>query len=234
MDKDLAIWQEWKQTKDQEKYEKLIKQLKPLMHKEINKYRAAPVPRPVLEAHGYKIMHDAITHYDPKKGVKLSTYVTNRLKKLHRHVIELQNIAYIPEARALKIGTYQRALEELQQKLGREPTTAELADELSWPIQEVERMRIELRSDLGEDVTDDILAITKPDISKTIVNMYYHDLDKTDQQILEYSLGLFGKPRLSTKKIAQQLGLPEKQVRERQIKFIEELRDLLRKHGYAV
>ena len=74
-----------------------------------------------------RLVIQALDTYNPALS-QLNTHIINYLKKLQRYVITYQNVAHIPEPRAIALGRYQTIYENLESEKGREPTVSELAD----------------------------------------------------------------------------------------------------------
>jgi len=228
---ELKLWEDWK-VGSKVAQNKLIKSLDPLLQSQINRYQHPSIPRSALEAESRKLALEAFKTYDPTKA-QLGTHVTNHQKHLQRYVLNYVNIGKIPENRALAVGKFQKIKQNLMEDLGREPNTVELADSLTWAPREVERMESELRKDLAintggenEAFFENILYST--DTTKELILFIYHDSDSEDKLLLEYSLGIGGKPRLAVKDIALRIGRPEVYIRRRQLKFAEKVNDAKR------
>jgi len=69
----------------------------------------------------------ALNSYNPELA-QMNTHLINYLKKIQRYVIKYQNVAHIPEPRAMRIGLYHTMYDNLESEKGREPTIPELAD----------------------------------------------------------------------------------------------------------
>jgi DNA-directed RNA polymerase specialized sigma subunit len=69
----------------------------------------------------------ALKKFDPKRGVKASTFVTGSLKEANRPLLRRATILRVPEARLQKVGPVRRATRELEDALGRPPTVQEIA-----------------------------------------------------------------------------------------------------------
>jgi DNA-directed RNA polymerase sigma subunit (sigma70/sigma32) len=228
---ELKLWEDWK-VGSKVAQNKLIKSLDPLLQSQINRYQHPSIPRSALEAESRKLALEAFKTYDPTKA-QLGTHVTNHQKHLQRYVLNYVNIGKIPENRALAVGKFQKIKQNLMEDLGREPNTVELADSLTWAPREVERMESELRKDLaintgGEDEAffENILYST--DTTKELIMFIYHDSSPEDKLIIEYTLGMGGKPRLEVKDIALRTGKPEVYIRRRRQKFAEQVNNAKR------
>lgn len=211
--RELGLWKDYKNGNIEARNE-LLKSLDSLLKKNVSKYVNSGLPRESLETEARFLAAKAFESYNPEKA-QLNTHVTNHLKHLQRFVIEYQNIAKIPENRAIQISKFQNIRANLSERLNREPNTIELAEELHWSPAEVERMVSENRKDLtmisGEDIfyEDQFRA---QDATLEAIWFVYYDVDNEDRKILEYTFGLFGNPKLSVSDIAQKLNKPESYI----------------------
>ncbi len=228
---ELELWQLSKQG-DVQARNMLLKSLDPLFKKNIDRYKNSGLPREYLETEARFLAAKAFESYDPSKA-QLNTHVTNHLKHLQRSVIDFQNVAKIPENRAIAISKFKNIKSHLEDKLNREPNTIELADELNWSVAEVERMESEQRRDLtmisGEDIFYEN-SFDDRDMTLESIWYVYYDSDNLDKKILEYLFGLMGNPKLTVPEIAIKLRKPQSEILER-YKFladkIVETRDLV-------
>ncbi|MBL4770327.1 MAG: FliA/WhiG family RNA polymerase sigma factor [Planctomycetes bacterium] len=78
---------------------------------------------------------DAIRGFDPERGIKFKTYCTTRIRG--SILDQLRSQDWVPRLVRLKAGRIDKALQRLTGKMGREPTHAELADELDMDHQEL-------------------------------------------------------------------------------------------------
>ncbi len=222
--KEFELWQAYKNG-DVQARNRLLTSLDPLLKKNVNKYVNSGLPRESLETEARFLAAKAFESYDPSKA-QLNTHVTNHLKHLQRFVIEYQNIAKIPENRAIQISKFQNIKANLSEKLNREPNVIELAEELNWSPAEVERMISENRKDLtmisGEDIfyEDQFRA---QDLTVEAIWFVYYDVDNEDKKILEYTFGLFGNTKIPVQEIALKIGKPESYVLKRYKELAEKI-----------
>ncbi len=73
---------------------------------------------------------DAAKGYDPKKGIKFTTYASSRVKGAI--IDELRNLDWVPRSIRDKSKQIESAILELIEKLGRFPNDAEVVDILGW------------------------------------------------------------------------------------------------------
>jgi len=159
----------------------------------------------------------AIDTFDVSKKAAFNTHLTNYLKKLFRFVSDNQNIAKIPEQRIRKINLFQIETAKLEDRLGREPTEAELADSLAWSIKEVHRMKKELSRaeilEFGEDSSYADLGINSNAVQRAL-SIVYTDASPEEKYILEYTTNIVNnKKHKSVTDIAKKLKLSESRVR---------------------
>lgn len=105
----------------------MLDSLAPLIQSQINKFAGVDLPRASIEMEAKRLTILALESYDPTMA-QMNTHIINYLKKLQRFVISYQNVAHIPEPRAIGIGKYQTIFENIEAEKGREPTITELAD----------------------------------------------------------------------------------------------------------
>jgi len=148
---DEQLWAEWdKRGRRTSDLQPLFNQFAGTLNKKVNQFSGrVNVPPAAIRANVDQNFLDALQSYDPQAPANLNTYVNHHLKKTHRFIMQHQNFARIPEPMGNRIGDYRRAEDRLTQKLSREPSTMELADELKWPTAHAERMRKSLRKDLS-------------------------------------------------------------------------------------
>jgi len=210
-ERELALWNQWTDNKSPENLGMLLDFMNPVIQSNVNKFRAAPIPQSAINLEAKKWALKSFETYDPNKG-RLSTHTTNWLKKINRYVYGRQNVGYIPEERVIKLRTFENVRSNLESKLGREPSQIEVADELRWPLAEVERMEKEIRKDIAPtDVMSDF-GFIQSDPSKEILNYIYYELSPQEQIVYDYSIGSHGKPKRQGAQIAAKLGVSQSKV----------------------
>ena len=236
-ERELELWKKYKAGNKQALIQ-LLDSLAPLIHGQVGKYAGVGLPRVSIEMEAKRLTIQALDSYDPKFGTQLNTHVTNYLKKIQRYVITYQNVAHIPEPRAIALGRYQTIYENLESEKGREPTVTELADAMHWSPLEIERLQVEQRKDLSMTMdTDDSEggfyyfqnpnAPTHDDIQA--IQFVYFDSDPIDKKIMEYSFPQFGKTSipLTKKDIAAKLKLTPQEIRKRQKEIGVKIKELI-------
>jgi RNA polymerase sigma factor for flagellar operon FliA len=97
-----------------------------------------------IAGYGVEGLIDAIERYSPQKNTRFETYALIRIRGTILDKIRAQD--FLPRSVRSKIKTIKAAQEELKQKLGRMPTTSEIASHIDMPADKVSQL-------LSEDVT---------------------------------------------------------------------------------
>ncbi|HEY8400050.1 MAG TPA: sigma-70 domain-containing protein [Cytophagaceae bacterium] len=197
--------------------EELLKDHKRLIEAEAYKY-AKFVPLSYVLSEAHKLAREAAEKYDPKTGIKFSTYLTNQLQKLSRLSTQYGGTVRVPENKQFKINKLNQIEAELQDIYGRPPTVAELADASGLGVHAVSS----LLSARKKDVTLANLAYSpvfyEGDDDEWI-HFVYHDLSAKDKFIFEHRTGFGGKKIMDNNQIAKALGVSPSTISQR-IKFI--------------
>lgn len=213
-EKDVRLWSAWTTApvgylRDQAT-NALAKALEGPIMSAVNTYRAAPVPGITLELEGKRLGMEAAKEWDKNKGSSLASYVGTMVRqRLYRWVTSHQNVARIPEEQVRQIGRFQMASNHLTDRLGRDPTSDEMADHLGLPVSRVTKMRKALRKDLimsgvADDVEEGIEDIAHdPDYERAM--MAYYGLTDMEKLVFDFSLGAHGQPKLKAGEIATRL-----------------------------
>ncbi len=174
------------------------------------------LPDAVIETELATRALDAFERYDPSKGAKINTWIDSNLQGIYRWTLDHQNLGRIPSHRHAFIGTFQTAQNELEQRLGRPPSAAEIADEMATDLMTVEKLQKELRKDIR--LTDEVavnLAGDQIDSDfERILDLIYYELSPDEQLVYEYWFGRKGKQKLSGNQIAAKLGKSPSAVSE--------------------
>lgn len=208
--KDVALWREWKRNPSPMNLQRLLDQLNPVIQRAVNQW-SGTLARPALELEAKNLAREAIETYRPTGGASLATHVTNRLKKLSRLSYTHQNLARIPEYQSLKFHPYTQAQAQLQDQLGREPTSVELADQLGWSESAVSAFRQNLRQEFIES-GDTPPIFDERSGDSGMIDYIYYDLAPIQQKIFEHTTGYGGAKVMSNPQIMKKLKLTQGQL----------------------
>ena len=135
----IEVWRTFRRTGDQAVRDRLI-----LMYAPIVKYVAgrlgsglpAHVDEGDLVSYGLLGLISAIERYDPDRDVKFETYAIARIKG--SILDELRSLDWVPRSVRSRARQIERAMSELEAKLGRAPTDEEIAKKVGITTEELE------------------------------------------------------------------------------------------------
>ena len=129
---ELKLWKEFKKTKSVAIRDKLIKQYMPLV-KWVAGRVSTGMPESVefddLVGFGQFGLLDAINKYDPDKNVKFKTYATTRIRGAIFD--ELRELDWVPRSVRQKSREIEDTIVDLEAKLGRTASDAEIAQAMN-------------------------------------------------------------------------------------------------------
>jgi len=203
-EKTALLWDKWKKDPSKENLGVLLKDLEPIIYRQTSRWSGVLSPE-YMNVEGKVLAVQAINDYDPNRGTALSTHVSNRLQKLSRPVYMYQNVYRLSEPNTLKINSYKTAMVELEDDLGRPPTSGELAARLGWSISFLQSFRKELRGELIASEPRPI--VDSGDKDAGLVHYVYSELNPSQQTIFDHMTGFGGAPQLSPSEIQKKLSL---------------------------
>ncbi len=126
------LWEEFKKTKSTHLRDRLVRQYMPLVKYVAGKI-AVGLPASMefddLVGFGQFGLLDAINRYDPVKGVKFKTYAVTRIRGAIFD--EMRQLDWVPRSVRQKSREIEDTISELESKLGRTATDAEIAQKLN-------------------------------------------------------------------------------------------------------
>jgi DNA-directed RNA polymerase specialized sigma subunit len=221
-------YRRWKEEGTPEAKGELLRRLAPVLNAAIRTY--AGDASPAIQGRAKLLALEAVGRYDPKRG-PLRSHLMSHLRGLYRHAARQSQVIKLPERAALALGKLKAAENELEDSLGRPPSTAELADHTGLSPERIARVRL-ARPGLTEGQTtietDEGESAISPAVRSRAgieawQNFVYHDLHPHDQLIMEHSLGLHGAPVLPKNRIAGKLGISPAAVTQRAKKIQDRL-----------
>ncbi|HHX10821.1 MAG TPA: FliA/WhiG family RNA polymerase sigma factor [Firmicutes bacterium] len=136
-DKIEALWRDYKAFKDKHARDALIRHYAPLV-KYVAGRVAINLPKNVEEGdligYGSLGLLDAMERFDPQRGVKFETYAIARIRG--SMIDGLRSMDWVPVSVRHRNRRIEETIRELENRLGRSATDAEVADELGITIEE--------------------------------------------------------------------------------------------------
>ncbi len=126
-----TLWQEFRKTKDQAIRDRLILTYAPLVKYVAGRLGSglpAHVDENDLVSYGLLGLIGAIERYDPDRDVKFETYAIARIKG--SIIDELRALDWVPRSIRSRARDIERAISQLEAKLGRSPTDEEVSSAL--------------------------------------------------------------------------------------------------------
>ncbi len=137
---ELKLWKEYKEKRNPEIRDRMVKQYAPLVKYVAGKV-AVGMPQNVefddLVGYGVFGLFDAIEKFDPDKHVKFKTYAVTRIRGAIFD--ELRAIDWVPRSVRQKSREIEDAIRRLEASLGRAATDAEVAREMNMTDKEFEK-----------------------------------------------------------------------------------------------
>ncbi len=217
-----------------------------LVVKIANDYARYGLPLLDLISEGNIGLMKAVERFDPKKGGKLSTYAAWWIKQgIKRALANQSKTIRLPAHLVDKIARMRRAEHSLTEKLGREPTNEELAQELHVAVSAVAQWQssslrpTSLDAPVGDDDSSDYNEIIGDDRLLTPFE-YINDqqlkdeveglldrLDKREREILMLRFGLRGRSEETLEDVGKRFKVTRERVRQIQNAAIEKLRAMM-------
>ena len=139
VDETQALWLQFRKTGDQALRNRLILTYAPLVKYVAGRLGSglpAHVDEADLASYGLLGLIGAIERYDPERDIKFETYAMARIKGAI--IDELRALDWVPRSVRSRAREIERAITELEARLGRAPTDEEIAGKLSITVEELE------------------------------------------------------------------------------------------------
>ena len=218
---ELQLFSKWKSTGDKSHFQDLYRSMKPLLASAATKASAGSnLPRSAHEIWAAQNFYDALKTFNPNKGVTLQTHVYGAVhQKAKRLNYMYQNLGKISEPRAVQVGLFNTVKSNLSQELKREPSAAEIADNMGISIRDVSRLQVEIQKDLSLSNLEEQVIVESPKEEEALAFLYY-EIGNEEKVVYDYVFGKHGKIRaikpngkIDFAKIARSAGMSESKVR---------------------
>ncbi len=185
----------------------------------------------------------AIEKFDPEKEFKFSTYATRWIKQsITKAIADMSKNVRIPVHLIDEINAYNRAYQDLFQKLWREPTSKEIWQKLNFPIKKIKKLEevifgnVSLDTEIWEEGKDSLGDLIPDNVNPrpdqyaesnalrsnldTILGM----LDDREAKIIKMRYGIDG-PKYTLEQVGEEFDVTRERVRQIEQKVILKLKE---------
>lgn len=185
----------------------------------------------------------AANKFDYKRGHKFSTYATWWIRQaVTRAIADQSRTIRVPVHMGDQINKLLRISHKLTQRLGRDPTPEEMAEELDIPVDKVEHMldvarrplSLEMPTDdeqdstLGDFVEDKESPAPPDEVStsmlKDLLMEILDDLPPREVKILQMRYGLLDGETYTLQEVGKKMGVTRERVRQIEAQALSRLR----------
>jgi RNA polymerase sigma factor for flagellar operon FliA len=241
------LWQEYRENRDKTVRDRLILTYAPLV-KYVAGRLGSSLPAHVdegdLVSYGLLGLIGAIERYDPDRDIKFETYAIARIRGAI--IDELRALDWVPRSVRSRARQIERAIGELEAKLGRAPTDEEIAakvgvtvDELDNSLTDISRSSIAALDELwsvsgdGDQVSlldtleDDTIAQPAEVLDETETREALADAIARLPEREKLVVTLYYYEELTLREIGEVLGVTESRVSQLHTKAILRLKSRL-------
>lgn len=177
---------------------------------------------------------EALSRYDPARGVKFETFAALRIRGAM--LDELRSLSWLPRSVFKQMREVDRAIATLSSQLGREPEDEELAAELGIPLEKYYKITAEINCSATvslEDTLFTVPSVSGPEIGTLEAIIAQEEKEKLAVAIAalperqQQLLALYYQEELTLKEIGLVLGVTESRVCQLHSRIISRLRAVL-------
>lgn len=217
---------EWRRKPSPDSMQRVIRELDTTITSEVQRFSG---PKPLLRSRAKALAVKAVKSFDPAGGARLRSWVTTQLQPLSRYNNSLKPV-YAPEEVARKSYAISKAIGELTDEIGRQPTDEELADRIGVSVKRLKAIRGSTPATVNtpQDAVEDDSSAPEYAIYQSspvggAADAVYGGLNARDRRIFDMRTGSHGEKEHSGNDIASLLNISPALVTRRANTIAEDI-----------